>query len=317
MSDPAAPFLVTDSDFRQEKTVEDRQHGRHCREECGSCPKPNRFRNRQTGEVVRRPCRRRRCSYCGPHLWKPIRQARHWKGLEGVEPRALKVFTITAPGDDDLVAEWKQVFGGEGGELHAFPEDTWRGSSIAWFNDTAPRRWDHFVRLLKRATGINWEFWKVAERQTRGATHYHGTLRAPDGGMHFIPMETFRRCAVEAGFGSRVELRAPRHVRSVAGYHGKAMAGASAHVAYQGKSVDFWMWRRQHVVTASHDWAPSWVRYQRRPSSSAAGWSYDERAEFIKNLGGDVEDFPPSATADLRGVWEFVHPPPRHRGRAA
>lgn len=311
VSDAGSAFLVTERDFRQD-SVDDRQHGKHCREKCGSCLRPKRFRNRVTGEVIRRPCRRRRCSYCGPHLWKPVRQALHWRGLEGVDPRALKVITLTAPGTDDLLGEWRQTFEG-----HAYPEDTHLGMAMAYFNDSAPGRFDHFMRLLRRATGIKWQHFKVAERQTRGATHYHGTLRAPDNKLHFIPMETFRRCAVEAGFGSRVELRAPRHVRSVAGYHGKAMAGASAHVAYQGKTVDYWEWRRQHAVTSSRDWAPTWVRRPRRQAASAAGWTYEERADFIRSLGADPEEFPPSSEVQLPGTWEYVNPPPRQQRRSA
>lgn len=308
MWDADSAFLVTESDFRQQ-SVDDRQHGRKCRESCGRCPRPRRFRNRLTGEVVRQPCKGRRCSYCGPHYWKPVRQALHWKGLEGVDPRSLKVIALTAPGTDELLGEWRDAFPEH---VATFPEDTHLATALGWFNDTSPRRWDDFVRRLKRATGIAWEYWKVAERQARGATHYHGTLRAPDNRLHFIPMETFRQCAVEAGFGPRVELRAPRHVRAVAGYHGKAMAGASSLVAYQGKSVEFWEWRRQHVVTSSRDWAPTWQRKVRRQRPEGV-WTHDERVTFIASLGADPGEFPPSPDVELPGAWEYVHPPPRVR----
>jgi hypothetical protein len=226
------------------------------------------------------------------------------------DARALKVFTLTAPGDDELLAEWRQAFPDH---VATYPEDTHLQVAMGYFNDTAPQRWDDFTRRVKRATGIEWQYFKVAERQVRGATHYQGTMRAPDNRPHFIAMEAFRRCAVEAGFGSRVELSAPRHVRKVAGYHGKAMAGASALVSYHGKTVQFWEWQGQHVVTTSRGWAPSWQRPVRRRSATAAGWTYDERAAFIASLGGDPEEFPPSLEVHLPGAWEYVNPPPRPR----
>ena len=226
----------------------------------------------------------------------------------------VKRFTLTAPGTDELLDRWKR-------EVHdgSLPEDTWLASAMAYFNDEAPNMWNHFVTLLRQRTGVKWEFWKVAERQVRGVTHYQGSLRASDGRAHFIPMEVFRDCAVRAGFGRIVGLDALRDARAPVAYAGKAIAAASGHVSYHGKTVLSWSWRRQHVVSTSHDWARTWTKRVRRPSVTASGWSYNEREAFIRELGGDPEDFPPAAESDLRGRFEYVDkpPPPRHRGRAA
>lgn len=270
--DAGAPFLVPEGDFPRE---EDRNHGKWCKHECGPCPRPRVFRHRETGAISRQPCRLRRCPYCGPHIVKPRWQARHFKGLQAVtsgEHGTVKRFTVTAPGTAELLEEWQRVFGGEGGLIHEYPEDTWESSARAWFNDTAPSRWNHFLTLLRQRTGIKWEFWKVAERQVRGVTHYQGSLRAADGHRHFIPMEVFRKCAVDAGFGSRVGLDAVRDLRQAVGYAGKAIAAAASQVSYHGKTLLAWAWKRQHVVTTSRGWCPTWERRPRTPGPSL--WEY-------------------------------------------
>jgi len=159
-------------------------------------------------------------------------------GTERVAPDQLKVFALTAPGKDQLPGP-REVY--------------------AW-NEQAGEYWERFVRLLRAEyPDKEIDVWKVWENQGRGALHVHGVIR----GLKWIPMEVFRRIAVEAGFGPRIQLEACKvskgGVRGLLGYFSK----------YLLKAVDEWASVR-HVITSSRGWAIDWKR--RRKERRASEW---------------------------------------------
>jgi hypothetical protein len=182
----------------------------------------------------------RKCPVCGPARWKPYQQAKFMAGTGKVSPELLKVFALTAPGNDQLPGP-REIY--------------------AW-NEEAPERWEKFVRLLRAEfPDKELDVWKVWEKQARGALHVHGAIR----GVKWIPMETFRQIAVLAGFGPRVQLEACKvskgGARGLLGYFSK----------YLLKAVDGWS-SVSHVITSSRGWAIDWKRQRREKKESSWIW---------------------------------------------
>lgn len=178
------------------------------------------------------PCKRRLCSHCGPHHWRPPVLAGLHAGLRQDQTEYLAVL-LTAPGDIDAET----------------------------FNADASRRWHHFVTLLRRRyPGADLQFWRVAELQERGHVHFHFVLR----GLRFLALSDstdpvtgrhlpgLRSMALQAGFGRFVGVRRPRDypggVRSLGYYFGKYLLKR-----YQ---TDVGVTK---LVTFSHRWRVHWA----------------------------------------------------------
>jgi hypothetical protein len=191
-------------------------------------------------------------------------------GLDKVSPDLLKVFCLTAPGND-VLPDMKAV-------------DEW--------NDQASEHWERFVRLLRDAyPGKEIELWKVWEYQkkSRRALHAHGLIR----GLKWIDMETFRACAVGAGFGPHIRLEGCKvsrgGVRGLLGYFSK----------YLLKAVEDWTLRK-HVITSSRGWALAWRRrvVEKRPCS----WRWIcERDAVVFLKMWSIEKHRPGSRVDVFG----------------
>lgn len=169
------------------------------------------------GLRLRLACKRRRCEVCGLR-WKKRAMAIVAAGLRGRVPGALLV-TLTAPGT-------------AGGLIDV--------STIGAWNLGGPKRWNHFITILRRAfPAARIEFYRVAELQGRGAIHYHNIIV----GVNFIPHDLLRDLAVRAGFGPVCDVR-PVH----------NSAGGVAYVSkYLLKDVDSWPAGRR-VWSCSAGW---------------------------------------------------------------
>jgi hypothetical protein len=201
------------------------------------CPTPVHLANAMLGEVIRLPCRRRRCEYCGRHHWKPYVQARMMNGVDDVPREEVLLLTLTAPGD----------------------------ASRPW-NDLAPLRLNRFMTALRRVfAGARIDYWKVGEYQERGLIHYHLMTR----GLRFLPHEVMRSLAVRTGFGPRVGVMHPEvnkgGMRGLLGYYGK----------YLVKGMLVWE-ERSRVVTQSRQWASTWKPREKREYPEPWRWVPDE-----------------------------------------
>lgn len=108
---------------------------------------------------------------------------------------------------------------------------------LAEWNADAGRRWNRFVRDLKRHLGTNdLAYFKATEIQRRGAIHYHFLLRRDDGLPLAIRKGDVRRLAMKHGFGHSVDVQRvePGHASYVAKYASKA-AGERADVPWRGQ----------------------------------------------------------------------------------
>jgi len=217
--------------------------------------------NPATGVVGPVRCRRRRCPECGP-IWRAVKKAQFWSGT-AVPLARLKLITLTAPGDEEVLTLWKEAVGDQ---LEEYSEDTWWALAVSWWNDGAPERFNHWVLVLHRAfPWMHLQYWKVAEFQVRGLVHYHVMVRGVCD--VWIAHERLRELALAARFGRICFINQikPRlgGVRGAIAYMAKYLLKASG--------VD-WPARRR-LVTESQEWRLTWE--DRRPPRSASGtWSW-------------------------------------------
>jgi len=196
-------------------------------EDAGGCPTPVVVWSKAAGRWRSLPCRRRRCGWCGPHLWKPYALAGLMSGVDAARPGELLFLSLTGPG-------W---------------------ADEAW-NEGAPERWAVFFERLRRMfPGARLSYWKVGELQKRGVVHYHIVMR----GLGFLHHEVLRALAVGAGFGPRVGVEGPREKKG--GIRGFCLGYLPKYLV---KSVHEWP-AGQHVVTHSQDWRGEWRRRRRAP----------------------------------------------------
>lgn len=201
------------------------------------CPQPFVVLDKVTGEYMHVPCRRRRCVWCGPNIWKPIRSADFFSGVNGVGMELLRLMFVTAPGGALDCAAW---------------------------NEGASRRWHHLFTLLRQhfASG-GLEFWKVGEFQDRGAIHYHVVVRSKV--RVYISHELLQRLAVMAGFGPVCGVEGIRPldqpVRVILKYLGK----------YLTKACAAWP-KGMHVVTKSYGWRLVWEDRRLRKEAGRCVW---------------------------------------------
>ena len=251
----------------------------------GDCPTPVHLANAMLGEVIRLPCRRRRCEYCGAALWKPHVQARMMNGLDGATRAEVLLLTLTAPGN----------------------------ASPTW-NERAPLRLNRFMTALRRKfPAARIDYWKVGEYQERGLIHYHLMTR----GLRFLPHEVLRSLAVRTGFGPRVGVMHPDHrkggMKGLLGYYGK----------YLMKGIRAWD-EPSRVVTQSRSWALTWKPRQTRDYPSAWFWVSDEltglwlvRREAVRGSAGSADcpspAFSPPLTAGLSPPFSLEDGAPGRR----
>jgi hypothetical protein len=212
------------------------------------CPSPSYLVNDAEGRYVRVPCKRRRCAWCGPHIWKPFVQAKLFRGIN-VEGRPLRVFCLTPPGHVEDFAAW---------------------------NASAPQRWSSFQSELRRHFhGLSIEFWKVAEYQRRGLLHFHGLI----AGIRWVDLDWLKDLAQRHGFGPRLEFHAPRGShRALVGYFTKYLLKGVTDFAPDELANHV-----MHVTTSSHGWAPDWL--PRRRSDALSSWRWVQVAEWWRMYG--------------------------------
>jgi hypothetical protein len=195
------------------------------------CPTPVRLYHSGTARRLLLPCGSRRCTWCGPNIWKRRVLAGLHAGLRSAPPDEYLAVLLTARGDVDA-------------------EDWNSRSQAAWHR--------FFTYLREEYPGARLDFWKVAELQERGHVHFHFVLR----GLRFLPVARLRRLAKRAGFGPWVGVRRPKDypggVRSLGWYftkyllkdYGRVVAGLTK------------------LVTFSNGWRSGW---KRRVSQAAKG----------------------------------------------
>lgn len=212
------------------------------------CPTPGFVINEGEGTYLKVPCRRRRCLWCGPNIWKPYVQAKLFRGIDHAiaSERPIRVFCLTPPGHVEDFAQW---------------------------NATAPARWSAFQTELRRAfPGLELEFWKVAEYQRRGLIHFHGLIV----GIRWVDLDWLKDLAQRHGFGPRLEFHAPRGSRrALVGYFTKYLLKGVTDFA-----PDELANHMMHVTTSSHGWAPSWKKRRRLAQSPASPWRWVTFHEF-------------------------------------
>jgi hypothetical protein len=121
------------------------------------------------------------------------------------------------------------------------------GIDLAAWNAGAGKRWNEFVKALRREYG-ELEYFKAAEVQRRGALHFHVLIRAPRGaGVLVVSQRRVRELAMAYGFGHAVDVQPvqPSHAGYVAKYVAKS-ADDRGSVPWRG-------WRHQTKTTRSVD----------------------------------------------------------------
>ena len=117
--------------------------------------------------------------------------------------------------------------------------------AIAEWNLREPAMWKRFVRLMKRRYD-EFEYVAVVEAQQRGAHHVHFIVVGPTGK---IDMEYMRSCAVEAGYGPRIQLQSADRRRRAGVY------GAVRYLTkYITKSLTSFDYPGRHPIRFSSAW---------------------------------------------------------------
>lgn len=217
------------------------------------CPHPFVVLDRETGEYLHVPCRRRRCVWCGPNIWAKLRRADFYSGLAGVGMERLRVMFVTAPG----------------GELDC----------EAW-NEGASGRWHHLFTLMRQHfASAELEFWKVGELQRRGAIHYHVVVRSRV--PIYISHGLLQRLAMMAGFGQVCGVEGVRPyaqpVRVILAYLGK----------YLTKACEAWP-KGMHVVTKSYGWRLVWEDRRLAKTPGRCVWFSSLTALVVRVLEEDL-----------------------------
>lgn len=183
-------------------------------------------------------------------------------GIVGDETGDFRALTLTAPGMDRLrtlddLVDWNASHG---------------------------RRVNAFLVMLRRLAP-ELEFVRVLELQKRGAIHSHWIVR----GASHLTARRVRRCAVAAGFGSRVDWAPVR-----------TMAGLSWYlVGYMMKSRDVFP-SGTRVLVKSQGWDVK---------GSSLGLSSVHGAERGGPDASESAQAPESARADASDAW-YGGPPP-------
>lgn len=173
---------------------------------------------RCTGRLVVR-CRSTRASRCTPCSETYRRSVMTVAGSGSLDAflqgGTVLFVTLTAPGSD-------QHFMPSGDACPCTPPG---GVNLHEWNATSGKRWSRFVQQLRRETGIELQYFKGVEIQKRGAIHFHGLFRIPEGhgGRHWKRM--LRSIAMHHGFGHEVDAQ-PVPDEKVAGYVAKYAAKA-------------------------------------------------------------------------------------------
>lgn len=158
------------------------------------CPRSVLLRNDVTGDEFRAPCRVRTCPWCGPNIYRRSQERKILGVVRELAGRrhAVKEGCLTAPGADVLPGgDPRCLCGGRCME----PVEQW--------NAREPDCWKAFTRRMRRLyPGLL--FAAVVEVQKRGAFHVHFITIGVDG---MIDMEFMRSCAVESGYGPRIQLQ--------------------------------------------------------------------------------------------------------------
>lgn len=140
----------------------------------------------------------------------------------------LLMITLTAPG---VVEHYLP----NGKRCPCTPEG---GIDLAVWNWQASPKFHRWIQSVRRAWGLDIQYFKAAEVQERGALHFHVLVRVPDGMT--VTVGALRRLSLKHDFGHAVDI-APvvdeRASRYVAKYVSKA-SGERRRVPWAGVRVD-------------------------------------------------------------------------------
>lgn len=166
-------------------------------------------------------CRRWSCPQCAPRLRRKM-IALALAGFESGE--RVRMMTLTSPGDEDYEYSYDQL----------------------------RPRWKRLREMLRRRfPRIRLDYFAVIERQRRGHAHLHVLFR---GG--YIPQRWLKHAAVQAGFGSIVDVREVGKAagRYVAKYLGKEMGAVPEALGFPPLPK----WHRR--ATWSRNWATAFAK---------------------------------------------------------
>jgi hypothetical protein len=110
----------------------------------------------------------------------------------------VALLTLTAPGNDVHVNKWTDQ------PCRCTPPG---GVDLPWWNATKSKRWNRFLRDLRRLMGPHddVQYGRGVEAQRRGALHDHVLVRCR--GDLVALKEAVRQLAMDHGFGHEVDLR--------------------------------------------------------------------------------------------------------------
>jgi hypothetical protein len=118
-------------------------------------------------------------------------------------------------------------------------------AAIERWNDAEPKMWQEFVRLMRKRYE-SFDYAAVVEVQKRGAFHVHFLVIGP---TDKIDMEFMQSCAIQAGYGPRIQLQSAQRRRKAGVY------GAVRYLTkYITKSLAGFDYRGRHPVRFSSTW---------------------------------------------------------------
>jgi hypothetical protein len=217
------------------------------------CPTPARLYRESDLRRIVVPCGQRRCSWCGPNIWRKRVLAGLHAGLRAAPPAEYLAILLTAPAESDARE----------------------------FNAAAPKRWARFNQYLREAyPGADLGFWKVAELQERGHVHFHVVVR----GLRWLPVPRLRAIARRAGFGPWVGIRRP------ASYKGGPRSLGWYFTKYLMKDYGRSIRGVVKLVTFSNGWRAGWKRPERMPGGGRWLFVGPVPFQWLDRVGYVVEE---------------------------
>ena len=161
----------------------------------GRCERPKLLRNDSTSEVLIVPCGTPREEVCAPCSTRYRRRVQQVAFRGSVLPGRVYLVTLTAPSE-----RGQHTYRGM-----VCPCTPPGGVDLAQWNGRAAERWNRFQWDWKRSAGIDFEYFRAAEAQQRGALHFHVLIRVTKGRK--ISKARLRRLAMHHGFGHEVDIQ--------------------------------------------------------------------------------------------------------------
>lgn len=184
--------------------------------------------------------RESKCRPCAARYRRRVRAVAEEGLYRGVPGDHFSFVTVTPPGDSPHCKK-------AGCKAAPFcrhelcPCTPWDGVDLAEWNANASKAWNRLLVLMERHYGSRPKYFRPVEVQKRGGLHKHPVMRTP----YAIDEKSFRRLAIEAGFGHEVRvIPISAKSRALFEYVTKAVAGYVTKAADQREQVPW----RQDVI---------------------------------------------------------------------